>query len=132
MHTIRIVLAYFIKNSYLLEKVEILNENESISINESLFIHKKYSQIWEIGLINNISRKVRFEIVEFLVTEAIKKVIKSLILIWHNLKAIIKKILGKNYILFLREAEYIEEITKNLITNILFSFDETVNYIFNV
>ena len=112
MYTIRIVLAYFIKNSYLLEKVETLNENESISINESLFIHKNYSQIWEIGLINNISRKVRFEIVEVLVTEAIKKVIKSLILIWHNLKAIIKKILGKNYILFLRRLNMEKKLQK--------------------
>ena len=54
---IPLVIAYFIKDAYLLEK----NAHDSFN-EESLFTHKNNDQVWIVGLINNISRKIKLEI----------------------------------------------------------------------
>ena len=155
-HTMRIIIAYYLKDTYFLENIAAYNGKESISIDESLFTDENNEQIWVAGLINIISRAIRSEKVEDRTVETMKKIIKSHIpngniittdtancyswqnnstsgythhvhnlgqgdfaqnidstshieQLWHNLKAIIKKIYyfipGINFILFLKEAE---------------------------
>lgn len=67
------------KDCYYLEKIVELNGHASISIDESLYVHQGQNQIWNVGLINNISRKIRLEILPNRSTDIIKKIITNLI-----------------------------------------------------
>ena len=60
----RLVLAYYIKDCYAFEHIAEENHNASISIEEYLLTHENNSQVWVVGMINNITRKIRLEIVE--------------------------------------------------------------------
>ena len=42
-------MAYFIKDTYLLDKVATLNGNETISFDESLFTHENNAQTLVVG-----------------------------------------------------------------------------------
>ena len=52
------------------------DNDESISIDESLFINNNHTQIWVLGMINNSSRIIRLEILEN-GTQNIKKLLKD-------------------------------------------------------
>ena len=61
-----------------MHKIEIIaNENgqDSISVDESLFIHDNQKEIWVIGMINNRTREIRLEISENRTIDIIKKII---------------------------------------------------------
>lgn len=73
----RLVLAYYIKDCYAIERIAEENHNESISIDESLFTHENNSQVWVVGKINNITRKIRLEIVEKRSRNTMEKIINS-------------------------------------------------------
>lgn len=71
----RLVLAYYIKDCYAFEHIAEENHNESISIEESLLTHENSSQVWVVGMINNITRKIRLEIVEDRTRATMEKII---------------------------------------------------------
>ena len=73
----RIIIAYYLKDTYFLENIAAYNGKESISIDESLFTDENNEQIWVAGLINIISRAIRSEKVEDRTVETMKKIIKS-------------------------------------------------------
>jgi len=52
------------------------DNDESISIDESLFINNNHTQIWVLDMINNSSRIIRLEILEN-GTQNIKKLLKD-------------------------------------------------------
>ena len=60
----RHVLAHYIKDTYLLENIAETDQDESISIDEILFVHENNVQVWVLGLINNKIRHIRLEILQ--------------------------------------------------------------------
>ena len=75
----RLAMAYYIKDTYILEKISEEKTNDSISIDESLFTHENNTQVWIFGLTNNISRKIRLELVENISRNTMEKIITILI-----------------------------------------------------
>ena len=73
----RLVLTYYIKDCYAIEHIAEENHNESISIEESLFSHENKAQVWVVVMINNITRKIRLEIVEDLSRATMEKIINT-------------------------------------------------------
>ena len=73
----RLVLAYYIKDSYAFEHIDEENHNESISIDKSLFTNENNSQEWVVLMINNIIRKILLEIVEVHSRATMEKIINS-------------------------------------------------------
>jgi len=71
----RLVLDYYIKDCYDVEHIAKENHKELISIEESHFIQENNSQVWVVGMINNITRKIRLEIVEDLSRATMDKII---------------------------------------------------------
>ena len=51
----RTILAHYLKDTYLLENITEQDNDQSLSIDESLFIHDNKAQIWVLGIINNSS-----------------------------------------------------------------------------
>lgn len=73
----RLILAHYLKDIYQLDTITEQNNDESISIGESLFVHDNHNQIWVLGMINNSSRIIRLEILENMAQNHIKKLLKD-------------------------------------------------------
>ena len=75
----RLILANYLKDIYQLDMITEHDNDESISIDESLFVHDNHNQIWVLGMINNSSRIIRLEILENRAQSHIKKIIERLV-----------------------------------------------------
>ena len=74
-----LIITHYLKDIYLLENIAEENKDESISLDESLFVHDNGVQIWICGLINNQNRKIRLEILEDRIQNTMKKIIERLV-----------------------------------------------------
>ena len=73
----RLVLDYYIKDCHAIEHIAEENHNKSISIDEFLFTYENKSQVRVVGMINNITRKIRLENVEDRSRATMEKIINS-------------------------------------------------------
>ena len=73
--TMRKLISKYYKNVYKLELIADENGQDSISVDESLFVHDEGNQILVIGLINNPTKEIRLSIAKGRRSETIKKII---------------------------------------------------------
>ena len=73
------IIAHYLKDIYLLKNIPEPNKDESIAVDENLFVHYSCVQIWIYGLINNQNRKIRLEILEDRIQHTMKKIIEMLV-----------------------------------------------------
>lgn len=75
----RYVIAHYIKDQYSLENISETGKNEYFAIDESNFINVENKQLWVVGIINTISKKIRLEIAFVRNTELMKNFIYNYI-----------------------------------------------------
>ena len=130
------IISKYYDDVYKIEQISQEKGNDSLSIDESLFVHLENKQIWVVGIINNRTRDIKKIVTEFIpkgntiLTDGAlcylwmddpnngygdfgyaldsTSHIESL---WANLKSLIKSIYSiipsENISFFLREAEFL-------------------------
>lgn len=71
------IISKYYDDIYKIEQIAQENGNDSLSIDESLFVHLENKQIWVVGIINNRTREITLFLVEN--TETIKKILTKFI-----------------------------------------------------
>ena len=74
----REIIAKYLDATYKIEYIAEENGQDSISVDESLFVHNGQIQIWVVGLINNRSREIRLVQVENRTSSTIKNIITGI------------------------------------------------------
>ena len=73
---IRKCIAQYYQEQYKIEKLVYENEGKNICIDKSLFVHySNGDQIWVVGLINVVSKKIRLELVKERSSQILQKII---------------------------------------------------------
>ena len=79
LKTMRELIAKYLDDTYKREYIAEENGQDSISVDESLFVHNGQIQVWVVGLINNRTREIRLVQVENRTSFTIKNIITGLI-----------------------------------------------------
>ena len=77
LNTIRVFIAHYIKDSYILEDISQKNVFQHFAIDESAFVKIKGNILWVIGVINTHNQLIGLEVSYDRTTEIMKKVVKT-------------------------------------------------------
>ena len=77
LHYMRKIISKYIEDVYKLQPIAFENGNDSLSINESLFVFINNMQKWVVGIINNHWLEIILEIVDNRTAKTIKNIISK-------------------------------------------------------
>jgi len=77
LKSIRLFIAHYIKDSYIIEDISQKNAFQHFAIDESDFVKIKGNILWVIGIINTHNKLIRLELSYDRTTEVMKKIVKT-------------------------------------------------------